>query len=271
MTDRLTLELLSQADLASPDRLEAIGAALDADPGLRPERAGPRDPPKTEITSVARHLAAWNPPQVRGRRDDQFLARDTPREGTGILSLAFAPWPRKLWLSYDADGLDEAGLDAIAALVKRLADAMNAFYGYAALSSVLRQEAAFREAARRAGGFKPNLGSGPYFVSERGIGDVYWLNYFGPATVAKWGTALAGLGVRREATAVGGALVWATPTPFVLDPEATAMTAYPWKKPFYDALGLETFIHEGWQDPGVGVRVPSFEEHRQAIPVAEPG
>lgn len=267
MPEGLTIEVRSQADLAAPDRLEAIGAALDADPRLKPERAGPRDPPRTPIVSAAQHLASWRPAQQRGRRDDQFLGRSSPPEATGILSLAHAPWPRTLSLTYDIESLDDPDrLDAVAALLHRLADAMDAFYGFAALNSLLRQEATLRQADRRAGGTRPHLGSEPYFISERGISDVYWLNFFGPATVGRWGAArLDGLGVRQETTANDGRLIRATETPFVLDPTVTAMTAYPWKRPFYDALGLDTFVHEGWLDPGPGVRVPTFEEHRRAV------
>ena len=267
MPEHLTLVVKSQADVAVPDRLEAIGAALDADPRLKPERAGPRDPPRTSIASAAQYLASWLPAQQRGRRDDQFLARSSPPEATGILSLAHAPWPRTLSLSYDIETLEDPGrLDAVAALLRRLVETMDAFYGFSALNPLLRQEASLREAGRRASGTRPNLGSEPYFISERAISDVYWLNFFGPATVRKWGaTRLDGLGVRQETTANGGRLIWATKTPFVHDSTVTAMTSYAWKRPFYEALGLDTFLHEGWQDPGPGVRVPTFEEHRLAV------
>jgi len=267
MSEGLTIEIRSQADLAGPDRLEAIGAALDADPRLKPERAGPRDPPRTPIASATQHLASWRPAQQRGRRDDQFLGRSSPPEATGILSLAHAPWPRTLSLTYDIESLEHPDrLHAVAGLLQRLADAMDAFYGFAASNALLRQEASLREADRRAGGTRSHLGSEPYFISERGISDVYWLNYFGPATVDKWGaTSLDDRGVRQKTTANDGRLIWATETPFVYEPAATAMSAYAWKWPFYEALGLDTFVHEGWQDPGPGVRVPTFEEHRRAV------
>lgn len=267
MPERLTLEVRSQAQLADPERLKAIGAALDADPRLKPERAGPRDPPRVPIVSAATYLESWRPAQQRGRRDDQFLARSSPPATSGVLSLAHAPWPRTLWLSYDIETLDDPGrFDAVAALARRLAEAMDAFYGFAALNPMLRQEVSLRMASRRSTGTRPNPGSEPYFISERAISDVYWLNFFGPATVEKWGaTRLDGLGVRQEATANDGRLIWATETPFVHDPTMTAMTGYAWKRRFYEALGLDTFLHEGWQDPGPGVRVPTFEEHRLAV------
>jgi hypothetical protein len=272
MADRLTIEVQSQADLAVPERLEAIGSAFDAHPRLAPDRAGLRDPPKTPVKSLAEHLVAWDPPQKRGRRDDQFLARVSPPQATGLLSLAFPPWPRKLWVSYDMEALEGPDqFDAVAALLKRLAEEMDAFYGFAATNSMLKQEADLREAARRADGPRPNLGSGPYFISERGISDVYWLNYFGPATIEKWGRKrLEGLGIRRQSTTGGGLLVWATPSPVGAEEGVAAMSDYPWKGAFYDALGRDTFIHEGWQDPGAGVRVPTFEEHRLATSRREP-
>ena len=59
-------------------------------------------------------------------------------------------------------------------------------------------------------------------------------------------------------------VVWATETPFVHDPAVPSMTVYPWKRSFYDALGLDTFLHERWHDTGRGVYVPTFDEHRSA-------
>lgn len=271
VTEGLTLELQSQADLANRDRLEAIGAALDADPRLRPDRAGPRDPPRTPISSVADHLVAWDPPQKRGHRDDQFFSKASPPGATGILSLAHVPWPRKLRLTYDVARLGEDdSFEAIAALLRRLADAMDAYYGFSALNDVLRQEVALRTAAPRSSVTKP-VGSAPYFIGERAIPGVYWLNYFGPATIEKWNDrSVKELGVRQEATADGGRLIWATESPEVLDSSVTSVTGYAWKRPFYDAIGLDTFIHDGWQDPGPGVRVPTFEEHRLATRPQKP-
>ena len=71
---------------------------------------------------------------------------------------------------------------------------------------------------------------------------------------------LDGLGVRQEALANGGRVIWSTATPFVFDATADSLTAYEWKRPFYDALGLNTFLHERGT-PGRGVRVPSYAAH----------
>lgn len=264
--ENISIDIDSHANLACPEALAAIGTALDTDPRLAPERMGPRDPARTPVTSVREYLAAWNPPQRRGHRDDQFMVRKTEPIGLGTLSLSFAPWPRTINFSYDERGFATTGeLDALAALFGRLCEAMDASYGNAAYNPVRRQEVAFRERSRKRGG-PPRDWSRPYFVDEHALADVYWLNYFGPSFLAKWGEGrLDGLGVRQATTSNGGRIIWATETPFVLDPAATAMTGYAWKRPFYDALGLDTFRHERWEDPGVGIHVPSYEEHRAAV------
>ena len=93
--------------------------------------------------------------------------------------------------------------------------------------------------------------------------DIFWLNYFGPSFLAHWGVErVQGLGVQQKPTASGGLVIWSTASPLVFDPTATSLTDYGWKQPFYDALGRDTFIHEGWADPGLGVNVPSYEGHR---------
>jgi hypothetical protein len=90
------------------------------------------------------------------------------------------------------------------------------------------------------------------------------LNFFGPGYLDLWGaSALDGLGVRQRPTANGGVVVWATETPFIFDPGASGLTDYAWKRPFYDRLGWDTIIHENWRDPGAGVRVPTYQDHRR--------
>jgi hypothetical protein len=266
LRDRLTLELLSVADLVPASERRSIGHALDADLDLRPERMGLRDPAREKIDSAAEHLAAWEPARRRGKRDEQFLLRSTEPDAGGSLMLSFEPWPRTLFIGFDAAWFSSAErLERFARWFARLADAMHAFHGMAAFSPILRQEQNFKQAARQAGTVTFDRSQQPYFVEERAIRDVYWLNYFGPATVEMWGEhRLDAIGGRQERTSSGGHLAWATETPFVHDVGATKSTDYAWKQPFYDAIGLDTFLHEQWQDPGAGQRVPTLEKHRQA-------
>jgi hypothetical protein len=91
------------------------------------------------------------------------------------------------------------------------------------------------------------------------VRDVYWLNYFGPAYVEMWGERISGLGIRQEPTANGGLVIWATETPFVFVDGIGSFMDYPWKRPFYDALGLESFVNartSSWDR-----RVPGREDH----------
>jgi hypothetical protein len=101
---------------------------------------------------------------------------------------------------------------------------------------------------------------------ERELPDVYWLNFFGPAYLARWGKRLDGLGVRRD-TVAGGLIVWATDEPPAVS-EVTAIADYPFKAAFYAALGRDTFTSEAQQPGAKGEHVPMFDAHRRyAAPV----
>jgi hypothetical protein len=70
--------------------------------------------------------------------------------------------------------------------------------------------------------------------------------------------------VARRRLANGGIAIWAAGTP--PDPQASGTIAgYPHKRSFYDALGLETFIHEGLEIPEPGARVPTLADHACAV------
>lgn len=79
---------------------------------------------------------------------------------------------------------------------------------------------------------------------------------------------LAGVRVRQVQMANGSLVVWATEQPPALDPDLKARGHYPWKGPFYGALGRETFYLPpsdrrvlSWAEDHelVGVHVPSPE------------
>lgn len=100
------------------------------------------------------------------------------------------------------------------------------------------------------------------YTDRRLVRDVYWLNYFGPAYLARWQSRLDGVGIRRETPANGGLVIWATATPFVFDPGVKA-SEYPFKKPFYDALGPATFARAGVGIDSRREGVPTFDEHKR--------
>lgn len=105
------------------------------------------------------------------------------------------------------------------------------------------------------------------------LGDVAWINWFGPSVLERWGgaDALAGVGVFQER--VGDALVvWATDAPPERDDTLTGIANYRWKWPFYNAVGRESWWKADpdkrvltWEDQMalLGVHAPSPAEHRR--------
>lgn len=103
--------------------------------------------------------------------------------------------------------------------------------------------------------------------------DVGWINWFGPSVLDRWGgpDALAGVGVFQER--VGDALVvWATEAPPKRDDSLTGIANYPWKWPFYNAVGRESWWKADpdkrdltWADQValLGVHAPTPDEHRR--------
>jgi len=277
MSENIHAEILSVAPLHTVDRLAGIGRTIDAFPEFVPTRMGTHDRPRTPVATVEEVLVAWAPVIHPGDYFNQFLwRRRRPPDASGLLWITGDIWnfppigPHQLWLDVDEDWFAEPDrterLERFAELFRREAEAMDAFWGEAGLTSLRRQKNDFSLAAQAAGTlFFPGMPGTDWDLREHALSDVSWLNYFGPAFVERWAGALDGLGARRERTANGGLLVWATPTPFVFDGRAQRMTDYAWKRPFYEALGWDTIIHEHWRDPGLGVRVPSYEDHRRFV------
>jgi hypothetical protein len=154
--------------------------------------------------------------------------------------------------------------DHYATTFAALCDAADAFLGWAAYTPVLRQsvENAMRLRQTREG--TPAKVAADAHYLEYGLPDVRWLNYFGPSFVERYGHRIDNLGVRRDQTANGGLLVWATPTPFVFDKHGTSFGDYPWKRPFYDALGA-AFLSDHAGGGGRGEHVPSYADHRRHL------
>jgi hypothetical protein len=179
--------------------------------------------------------------------------------------------PHKLEFGVEEDWFDGADgaarLERIEALFKAMAESMDAFWGIASLTSMRRQTNDFVSRAQAATTLiLPGVPGTGWDLRERCLPDVGWLNWFGPAFVELWGDDVVNrLGVRAEQGANGGLAVWATETPFVLNPAAQRMTDYAWKRPFYDRLGWDAVLHEHWLDPGAGVRVPDYRAHRRHV------
>lgn len=188
-----------------------------------------------------------------------FLSRRTAPRGDASVSLTTEDPTRQVYAhsvygSFEAKWFESHAprWDLFADLFRRLAEATRAFYGNAAYGSFYDQHAALIASALGA------LAS-PWTL-DREIPDVCWLNFFGPAYLARFGDRLRGLGV-REAPTAGGLVIRATQRPTLEAVGAT--TEYAYKRPFYEALGKDTFYWEGQRRGAEGERVPSFAEHRR--------
>lgn len=267
----------SLAALRQPGRLRTLGQALESEPEFAYTHVGRSFPPRRPLKrSLADLLASYEGRLDPNQPEMWFLARRQPPVGDGDIYLAD---DRRLELRdmphavnarfFDVSWFDSADrLDTLSAYLTRVADAAGAFYAYCALSDILDQRLHLlqRNAGPIFGGiFKAGRAAEDL---NRELPDVFWWNYFGPAFVERWNGRLDGLGARQESTPAGGRVIWATETPFVLDPRIKELERYPWKAPFYAALGEDTFMREGQKQRAVGEVVPDFDAHRRAAGVA---
>jgi len=257
----LSLTIYSVADLRSPAALARIGRELDRDTDLAFARLGTSERARAPVTSVEHAFREWRPPPKRSVGGwTFFLSRPRAPRGSGQIDISRMDPERGRYEHYASVSYESSWFydhpdrwEAFADLFRRLAETMPGFYGNAHFLAFYLQHRALMDRAR---GLR-----GPGWRLDREIPDVYWLNFFGPAYLERFGDRLSGLGVRQVPTAHGGLVVWATERPQV--EVVQAITEYSYKRPFYEALGQDTFYHEGHTPNEPGERVPSFAEHRE--------
>lgn len=273
----LILDLYSLTDLRRDGALAEIGRAFDADDRLRPERMDVRDPIRNRIASAKEYLTnvQLGPSPRRsssGRQSILFERRGEPRFG-GAIDFTLAPagaaeYPHRLYFATEAsdgswfDGPDH--LAAIGELFTRLAGAFDAYSGFVTDGRMPRQQMAEFGRAKQRGEPTPSI-PGP-FTDRTSLRDVYWLMFFGPSFVDRFAARFKGLGVRRHETSNGGMVVWAAESPWLFDERMPSVMGYEWKKPFYDAMGRDTFVHVGQRD---GQHVPSLSDHLRFVRAAQ--
>ena len=260
---RLEFELCSYADLRRPGLLTRLGRALDSEPMLRLERMDTREPVRNFVASAEAYLSDGR--ELISGAEVLFERRLFPKLSGELSAPSYgeggAEEPHRLHgelAESDRDWLfEDPNLDAFGQWFARVAAAFDASYGFAADHQMPRQQAGEFGRLRRDKRWAP-LPPGP--ESDRhSVRDVYWLNYFGPAYVEKWGDRLVRLGARSLETANGGVVVWATPTPFVYEENVASFMEYAWKRPFYEALGRDAFVNAIM--PAWTPRVPTREDH----------
>ena len=170
----------------------------------------------------------------------------------------------KLRFTLSQKKLTDDDIEEFKKLFIEIANATDAFYGSCEESSMNAQHNIFLvEHFWKTGGPKAQT---QHFAID--IGDVCWLNYFGPGYVEFWGRdkvdALA-KAYRAEYFDNGGVCIQATEKPVSVDFLVTAITGYDWKQPFYDILGQDTFVYESQKKGLPGQYVPTLECHRSIV------
>lgn len=251
MLAELLLEIESVADM-DLERAAAVGRAFDADPELRPVRVG-GDPARIKVEDSLEGLIRrtglpidWLTVRTNSRREGFEGGEIVLRHGRGGFTTG---WPdedgttRYLLIPHrvTADflrGWIDAGddrLDRVAALFGRLCDALDACYGIGTLLPRRR-------------GLPP---------SDVELGDVGWLNFFGPAFVERW-PLLADPPLAGRRADNGGVIIRIADSPWSIDAQA--------KQPVMDAIGHEAFEEGPRPIRERGVLVPSYEDHMRFSP-----
>ena len=249
----LLLEIESVADM-DLERAAAVGRAYDADPELRPLRVG-GDPARVRVEGSLEELIRrtglpidWLTVRTNSRRDGFEGGEIVLRTGRG----GFIGWPQddggyryhltphKVTAGYLRTWTDAGPgrLDRVASLFARLCEAIDACYG---IATVL-----------------PRSRSLP--PSDVGLGQVGWLNYFGPAFLERW-PGLAVTGAHTEAVANGGVTIRIAPDPWHLKDVH--------RQPVMSVLGEDAFERNYGPNTARGIRVPSYEDHMRYAPGTE--
>ena len=249
----LLLHVETVADMTL-ERALAVARAFDADPELRPRRVG-GDPARIKVDGTLEELIRrtqlpvdWLTVRTNSRRDGFEGGEIVLRPGRGGFIGSPQPdgtheyllVPNKVQAGFLRTWIDaDAGrLERVAGLFTRLCDAMDAFYGIAL--TLPRQR------------WLP--------PSDVELGDVGWLNFFGPAFVARW-PRLADPSLGAEHLRNGGVCIQSAGEPWSLDANA--------KQRVIEAVGSEAFEVGPRPIRERGVRVPSYEDHMRVSPGTE--
>jgi hypothetical protein len=251
-----------------PDLARAVAGAMEANERLTPTRAGTREPLRNlkdgfrEFTDAELEKSAGRPFRILFGRPELDL------HGTLDIftdtALDKSPRTHLIDASVPAQRLDAEGRDAFVAWALDLFDALEVFHGFVTTSDMQAQRKRLISDATDRGEMAAPRWDDPLYTSlDRVVSDVYWVNYFGPAFVDRWGPdRFKGVGTRLEQRPGGAVALWAADDPPALDRGVRRLADYPFKQPFYEALGAASFTRESPDLPVPGLHVPTLHEHR---------
>jgi len=260
------------------DLARRVAAATKTHPRFSPTRAGPREPLR-KLKGGFGEFIDEELSRASGR-PFRILFGDPERALYATLDvfpdnrLDRAPRTHVIDASIPLAHLDSDAREEFAAWAVDLFDALDVFHGYVTTADMQAQRKALISDAAERGDMPLPLWDDPLYTTfDRMVSDVYWVNYFGRAFVSRWGLdRLLSVSKRHEVRPTGAVAVWAADAPPTPDPNARLLTDYAFKRPFYEALGLEAFTHEGPERQQPGIFVPTLQEHRAssaALPGAE--
>lgn len=250
------------------DLARDLARAMEAHPRFIPTRAGAREP----LRALESGFAAFVEEELVRIGDKPFrIIVERPVEDFGgtidifpDTALDRRPVTHKIDAGLPRAKLDADGLEAVVALALDAFDALEVFHGFVTTADMQAQRKGIISDATAAGRMAAPRWDDPLYTSlDRVVSDVYWVNYFGPAFVDRWGIdRLEAIGQRLSKRPSGAVAVWAADAPPSVDPTVKRLTDYPWKAPFYTALGVGTFTHETTEAPERGRFVPTLQDHR---------
>jgi len=252
------------------DLVRSVATALQAEPRFAPTRASHREP-----------VRKLGPNGLRGTFDAELersagrgfrMLFGGPHEDLhGTLDvfpdtmLDRAPRTHTIDVSVPIADIDTDGIAAFAAWAMGLFDALGVFHGFVTTTNMQAQRKAMISEAVMRGEMAPPRWDDPLYTTlDRIVSDVYWVNYFGPGYVERWGLdRLMAIGVRSVVRPSGAVAIWATEMPLPVDATCLRLADYPFKASFYEALGRRTFTLESLDLPEPGEVVPTLHDHRQ--------
>ena len=276
---KLSLEVRSVASFAAPGALRLVGRALDVDPQFRPQWLSDRDPPRVWVDSAEQALAGYES-RVFEQVELYFSREQVPEcsgtAGVGAVDAARAAvdalpgvtFPGGVSMYLDEEEVYRSQpqrLEPVAELFVRLCEATDAYRGGVVFESAHRRHLSDISTEARLAGYRARTlpWDGHLILDDHLLPLPDWLTYLGVAYVGFFGRdRVEQLGQRVRWTANGGAVLWATSSPFVHDPQVGTIAAFPFYRRWLEVLGWETVDHEhNLMAQGPGELVPLMAEH----------